>query len=80
MKTKILDALANAHFWRKVNLFQIVFWSLLIPIAFVTGLANLTWFVTLLSLIALVLSAQASWQSSRNEAKEDERDPDTPTP
>ena len=75
-KPKLVE---RASFWQKVNLYLTFFWLILIPIAFITGLARQTWFVTLISLIALALASQSSWQASRNEYKEDQRDPDTPT-
>ncbi len=68
----------KASFWQKFNLAMTFFWLAMIPVSFSTGLAEQTSFVTLISLIALVLAAQSSWQSSRNEVKEDIRDPDTP--
>jgi hypothetical protein len=70
---------AKASFWQKLNLYLTFFWIVLIPVSFVAGLASQTWFVTLMSLIALVLSSQANWQASRNELKEDIRDPETDT-
>lgn len=79
MIQKLRKLTEKASFWQKFNLALTLFWILLIPIAFLTGLANLTWFVTLISLIALALASQSSWQASRNEHKEDVRDPETPT-
>lgn len=79
MFTRFRELTEKASFWQKFNLVLTLFWIVLIPVAFVTGLANQTWFVTLISLIALALASQSSWQASRNEHKEDVRDPDTPT-
>lgn len=79
MLKKIRELLKQASFWQRFNLAATFFWIALIPVAFLTGLANQTWFVTLISLIALILASQSSWQASRNEYKEDKRDPNTPT-
>lgn len=79
MLKKLRKLTEKASFWQKFNLALTLFWLLLIPVAFVTGLADQTWFVTLISLIALALASQSSWQASRNEHKEDVRDPNTPT-
>lgn len=68
----------KASFWQKFNLVMTLFWIVMIPVSFWTGLAEQTSYVTFLSLTALVLAAQSSWQSSRNEVKEDMRDPETP--
>ena len=77
--TTLKKVVQKASFWQKFNLYLTFFWIVLIPIAFATGLAKETWFVTLISLIALALASQSSWQASRNERKEDERDPNTDT-
>ena len=71
------DIPKSSRFWMKFNLYSTFFWLAMIPFAFLTGLAKQTSFVTLISLIALALATQSSWQSSRIEFKADVRDPDT---
>lgn len=66
----------KALFWKWFNFVQIFFWLALIPVAIWLEWSESVTFVTTISLIALALSAQASWQASRNEYKEDVRDPD----
>lgn len=75
----VLKVTASAKFWKWFNFFQIWLWLALIPIAVWLQWSESVTFVTIISLLALALSAQASWQASRNEYKEDIRDPDTPT-
>lgn len=68
---------ASALFWKRLNLFLTFFWLAMIPIATFTGWINSTSFVSYLSLMALVLASQSSWQASRVEFKGDVRDPNT---
>jgi hypothetical protein len=56
-----------AGFLRDFALIRVVIWALLIPPALVFGWANSVAFVTVLSLLALVLSDLAVWQSARAE-------------
>ena len=49
-------------------------WVIMIPISFVTGLVNKTWYVSALSLWALVASHGAWWAAASVETKQMEED------
>lgn len=72
----ITKKFATALFWKRFNLFLTCFWIALVPIAIIFGWINSTAFVSALSLVALILASQSSWQASRVEHKADIRDPD----
>lgn len=57
---------------RKFNGWQIWLWLALIPIAAVTGLLWNVAFVSVLSIVALVLSSLSAWEGSRVEVVQDE--------
>jgi len=81
-KTRVADAfsfLSSALFWKRFNLGLTFFWLALIPLSFTFGWVKSNTFISALSLIALVLGSQASWQASRVERKAEERDPNTDT-
>jgi len=74
---KIKEAPKSARFWKQFNLYLTFFWLALLPVAYFAGWLEQTTFVSVLSLVALVLASQSSWQSSRVEFKADVRDPDS---
>lgn len=55
---------------RVVNYWLTIVWIILIPISFLTGWAYLVSFVTLLSLIALVLGSFSAWAAETPVEKE----------
>lgn len=59
-------------FMRRVNGWLTIFWIIVIPISFVTGLVQSTTFVSALSLWALVSGHWSAWQAARVEVKQDE--------
>lgn len=75
---KARSVLRSARFWKQFNLFLTFFWLALLPVSLWLGWMKETTFVSVLSLVALILASQSSWQSSRVEFKADVRDPDTP--
>lgn len=75
---KILEILGGGLFWRRLNLGLTYFWILLLIGAIVFGWVKSVTFVSILSLVALILASQSSWQASRIEHKEEIRDPDNP--
>lgn len=78
MMKKILVLTGTALFWKRLNLFLTFFWIALLPVAFFTGWVKSSVFISTLSLVALILASQSSWQASRVEHKADVRDPDDP--
>ena len=72
-----LQVFATALFWKRFNLFLTFFWIALVPTAFITGWVHSSVFISTLSLVALILASQSSWQASRVEFKGDVRDPET---
>lgn len=75
IKKKLAQIPRSARFWKQFNLYLTFFWIALIPISFWTGWIKSVTFVSLLSMVALVLASQSSWQASRVEFKSDVRDP-----
>lgn len=75
----LIKSLSSALFWKRFNLVLTFFWILLVPVAFLTGWVESSTFISTLSLVALILASQSSWQASRVERKADERDPDMDT-
>jgi hypothetical protein len=73
--SKLLAATSTALFWQRFNLFLTFFWILLIPVSIFTGWVQQSTFISILSLVALVLASQSSWQASRVERKQDNMDP-----
>lgn len=61
-----------AHRMRDAHLVMAIGWLILIPVSFVTGLANSIPFVTLISLWALVATEFGAYQAGRTEVKEDQ--------
>ncbi len=61
----------SARFLQAFSGWRVVFWVVLTLAAFPLGLADLVWFVTLLSLGALILSDLAGWQAGRVEVKQE---------
>lgn len=59
---------------KRIQGFLTLFWVALIPVAFVTGLVHSVSFVSLLSLIALVLSQGAWWAAASVEARQADED------
>lgn len=58
---------------RRYHGWATLFWMAMVPISFVTGLANLLSYVTALSLWALVSTEWGAWQGSRAEVKVEEQ-------
>jgi cadmium resistance protein CadD (predicted permease) len=78
MSSPSSDSSRNVWLW--VHGGMTLCWFALIPLSYLTGLINKVWFVTLLSLIALILGSWSAWQAARVEAKQDEQEQPTPRP
>jgi len=72
---KLMRATSSALFWQRFNLFLTFFWIILVPVSIFTGWVKESTFISILSLVALVLASQSSWQASRVERKQDDMDP-----
>jgi hypothetical protein len=59
-------------FMRRVNGWLTIFWIVVIPVSFITGLVQSTIFVSALSLWALVSGHWSAWQAARVEVKQDQ--------
>jgi hypothetical protein len=57
-------------FMRRTNGWFTIFWLVMLPISFVTGLVNSVAFVSGISLWALVAAHWGAWQSARVEVKQ----------
>jgi hypothetical protein len=73
--SKLFAAMATALFWQRFNLTLTFFWMLLLVVSLVTGWVNSTAFISVLSIVALILASQSSWQASRVERKQDDQSP-----
>lgn len=60
--------------WKWIHFFGIFFFLGLWIFAWATGLVKSVAFVSHVSMIALILAEITSWQASRTEQKEDERE------
>jgi hypothetical protein len=65
-------------FMRSVNGWLTIFWIVMIPVSFITGWADMTKYVTALSLWALVSGHWSAWQAARVEVKQDIADEASP--
>lgn len=72
---KLFAAMSTALFWQRFNLFLTFFWMILLIVSLMTGWVQSTTFISVLSIVALILASQSSWQASRVERKQDEQEP-----
>ena len=68
----ITSLLSSAVFMRRTNGWLAVFWLIMIPLSFVTGLVNSVAYVSAISLWALVASHWSAWQAARVEVHMDD--------
>lgn len=72
MKSLWASVQGDPIFMRRVNGWLTIFWIIVIPVSFITGLVQSTIFVSALSLWALVSGHWSAWQAARVEVKQDE--------
>lgn len=66
----MLAFLNSPLFWRGFALFNIVLWTVSIPVAEIYGWVYDTGYISRLSEVALLLAALSWWQSTRVEVKQ----------
>ena len=71
---KIVELSHSPHFWKRFALANIIVWTLMIPLAGITGWVDSPRFISYISLAALQLSSLAWWQSARAEMKIDQNE------
>lgn len=64
----------SPRFWSHFHLFNIILWSVMIPVVLLTGLKHSVPFLVFISLLALVYSEFGSWQASMSERRTDTTD------
>ncbi len=74
MISKVLDFEIPPRIMQAFHLVQVGLWVLMIPIALYTGLKDSVPFLVLVSILALVFSELAAWQSSLAERRLDSKD------
>lgn len=72
MKSLWASVQGDPVFMRRINGWLTIFWIVVIPVSFITGLVQSTIFVSALSLWALVSGHWSAWQAARVEVKQDQ--------
>lgn len=71
---KLLDYEIRPRTMQAFHLIQVGLWVCMIPVALLTGIKDSVPFLVLVSLLALVFSELAAWQSSLAERRLDKED------
>jgi hypothetical protein len=71
MLGRLTDQISDPVKFRRLNGWLVIFWLGMMPVAIITGLVNLLWFVTILSLYANFATHLGAWAASRAEVKAD---------
>jgi hypothetical protein len=70
----ILDFEVPPRLMQAFHVLQVALWLVMIPVALYTGLKDSVPFLVLVSILALVFSELAAWQSSLAERRLDKQD------
>lgn len=74
MLGRILNFTVGPKTMASFHLSQVVLWSVMIPIAWVTELKHSVQFLIMISLLALVFAELAAWQAALGERRQDSSD------
>lgn len=56
--------------FRRFNGWLVLFWLVMFPVVIITGLVDMLWFVTIISVYANLVGHLGAWAASRSEARQ----------